>query len=336
MKFLVIGCGSIGRRHMKNLLSLGQEVVATDVIPENRKAVEDAFKIKTAETLEAGLAMKPDGVLVCTPPSTHLEIAEYALKSGVHVFVEKPVSDSLKGIDKIGKLSEKKGKVVQVGYNLRFAPGLARLKDVLMSGEYGKALSARVIFAQYLPYWRPGTDYHKGYTGKKAHGGGIILEASHELDYICWLMGKPTNLSCFARKVSNLDVDTEDTAEILIDFEGGGVANIHLDFTRQDYTRGCEIECEKATLIWKLGWRSGRSTLEAKSFDKEHPEKLISEMLLDAPWDTNEMYIDEMKTFIAAIEGKRSASPTLADGELALRLSLKALESSGKERMVKL
>jgi len=336
MKFLVIGCGSIGRRHMKNLLSLGQEVVATDVMAESRKAVEDTLKIKTTETLEAGLAIKPDGVLVCTPPSTHLELAEKALNAGAHVFMEKPVSDSLNGIKELGKLAKKGKRVIQVGYNLRFAPGLARLKEALASGTYGKALSARVIFAQYLPYWRPGTDYRKGYTGKKAHGGGIILEASHELDYICWLLGKPTRLACFARKVSNLEVDTEDTADILMDFETGSVANVHLDFTRQDYTRNCEIECEKATLVWRLEWRSGRSTLEARSFDPEHPEKIKSEMLLDVPWDTNDMYVDEMKAFVGAMEGKKKASPTLDDGELALGLSLKALESSEKGKTVRI
>jgi predicted dehydrogenase len=288
------------------------------------------------ESVEAGLAQKPRAVLVCTPPSTHIELATKAIRAGADVFIEKPVSDTPGGISQLEKLAAKKGRIVQIGYNLRYAPGLAKLKQVLDAGTHGKALSARVIFAQYLPYWRPGTDYRQGYTGKKKSGGGIILEASHELDYICWLLGKPLKLTCAARKVSSLEVDTEDTADVLIDFEGGALANVHLDFVRQDYERGCEIECEKATLIWKLGWCSGRSTLEARSFDIARPEAIKCEMLLDVPWDVNDMYVEEMKAFVGAVEGKRKPSPALQEGALALRLALKSLESSGKGKAVKL
>ncbi|MDD5339654.1 MAG: Gfo/Idh/MocA family oxidoreductase [Candidatus ainarchaeum sp.] len=335
MDLLVIGCGSIGRRHIKNLLGLGHKVTATDVSADSRKAAGAALGVAVVETTEAGLALKPQAVLVCTPPSTHLELAAKAINAGAHVFIEKPVSDTPDGIGSLEKLAAGKGKMVQVGYNLRYIPALAKLKQVLGAGTYGKALSARVIFAQYLPYWRPGTDYRQGYTGKKKFGGGIILEASHELDYICWLLGKPVKLSCAARKVSSLDVDTEDTADVLVDFEGGALANVHLDFVRQEYERGCEIECEKATLVWKLGWRSGRSTLEARSFNPAHPEAIKSETLLDVPWDTNDMYVEEMKSFISAIGAGRKPSPGLQEGGLALRLALKALESSEKGKAVK-
>ena len=151
MKFLVIGCGSIGRRHAKNLLSLGHKVIATDVSADGRKKAEAELGIKTFPSLAAALAQKPDAALVCTPPSTHIELAKKALLSGCHAFIEKPVSDSLGGIDALEKLAKMKKKKVQIGYNLRFAPGLAKLKELLDSGKYGKVLSGRVIFAQYLP-----------------------------------------------------------------------------------------------------------------------------------------------------------------------------------------
>lgn len=334
MKFLVIGCGSIGRRHAKNLLALRHSVTATDVSADGRKRAEAELGIKTFPSLASALAHKPDAALVCTPPSTHISLAKKALLSGCHVFIEKPVSDSLGGIDALEKLAKKKKKLVQIGYNLRFAPGLARLKQALDSGKYGKPLSGRVIFAQYLPYWRPGTDYRKGYTGKKKYGGGIILEASHELDYICWLMGKPKKLACFARRVSWLEVDTEDNADVLLEFKSGATANVHLDFVRQDYRRGCEIMCEKATLIWKLEWKSGRNTLELRTFDIAHPAKINSKMLLDVPWDTNDMYVAELQAFISSIRGRKMAGAGIEDGKLALEIALKALHSSKKGKMV--
>ena len=336
MRFLVIGCGSIGRRHAKNLLALGHEVIATDIVAGSRKKIEEELGVKTFSSAGAVLAQKPDAALVCTPPDTHLELAAKALSAGCHVFIEKPVSDSLRGIGALEKLAKKKKKTVQVGYNLRFAPGLTKLKEVLASGKYGKPLSGRVIFAQYLPYWRPGTDYRKGYTGKRKFGGGIILEASHELDYICWLLGRPYRLACFARRVSWLDVDTEDNADILIDFKSGATANVHLDFVRQDYLRGCEIMCEKATLIWKLERKSGRNTLELRTFDPAHPERIESRMLLDVPWDTNDMYVAELGAFISAIRGGKMAGAGISDGTLALKIALKALESSKKGKAVNL
>ena len=335
MKFLVVGCGSIGRRHAKNLLALGHKVIATDVIAGSRDKLGQELGVKTFCLFSQAIAQKPDAALICTPPATHLALARKALAAGCHVFIEKPVSHTLSGIDAIASLARKKKKVAQVGYNLRFAPGLAKLKEVLRSEKFGKPLSARIIFGQYLPYWRPGTDYRKGYTGKRKFGGGIILEASHELDYICWLLGKPAKLSCFARKISWLDVDTEDNADILLEFRSGATANVHLDFVRQDYARGCEIMCEKATLIWKLGWKSGRNTLELRSFDPAHPERIKSVMLLDVPWDTNDMYVAEMEAFIAAIRGGKMAAAKVEDGKLALKLALAALESSKKGKQMK-
>jgi len=333
MDFLVIGCGSIGKRHIRNLKALGHNVEAADVSAESRKAIEAELAVRTYEDLEGALAGHPEAVVVCTPPSTHLDLAAKALDAGAHVFIEKPVSDGLKGIDRLERLAKKKGKIVQVGYNLRYTPGLSKLKEAIGSGAYGKPLSARVIFGQYLPYWRPGTDYRKGYTGKKSLGGGIVLDDSHELDYICWLLGKPKSVACFARKVSSLEVDTEDTADILVDFESGAVANIHMDFVRQDYARNCEIHCEKGTLVWKFGWKSSRSTLELRESDGQ---SIKSSMLLDVPWDANDMYIEEMKAFVEAVEGKRIPSPGLQEGALSLRVALKALESSSKGRTVKL
>jgi len=336
MKILIVGCGSIGRRHAKNLKELGAEVIGTDTSSESRKWIEENLEIKTFDNLEVGLKDRPDAVFVCTPPSSHIKIAEKAIKTGAHVFIEKPISDSLAGIEELEKLAKTEGKVVQIGYNLRYIPGLAKIKEMIETEEYGKALSARVIFAQSLPYWRPEIDYTKGYTGKKEHGGGIILEASHELDYICWLLGTPIRLSCFARKVSSLKVNTEDTADIIVDFEGGPVANIHLDFIRQNYTRNCEIVCEKATIGWELGWKASTSDVKLWTFDPKNPEKIKCEKIFSAPWEVNEMYKEEVKAFIKSIKEKTEPSPGIRDARLALDLVFKSLESSEKGKVMKI
>lgn len=336
MKFLVVGCGSIGRRHARNLSTLGYEVITCDISPDNRAWMERELKLHAYEKLSEALAEKPDAALVCTPTSTHVQIALEAIEAGAAVFVEKPVADSLQGAEKIMAAAEKKSVKVQVGYNLRFVPALAKMKELVQSGAYGKVLCARAIFAQYLPYWRPGTDYTKGYTGKKKMGGGLILEASHELDYLCWILGKPALLSCLAKKTSSLSIDTEDTAEISLEFESGAIANVHLDFVRQDYTRGCEIVCEKGTLTWKLEYKGNRNSLEVRTYDLQNADKITVKTLLDVPWDNNYMYNEEIKSFIACLKAGTKPSPGMAEGKLALQLAIKALESSENKRYVAL
>lgn len=335
MKFLVIGCGSIGRRHAKNLKSLGHEVLVCDLAEENRKWAAKELGAKTFADAASAYGEKPNGAFVCTPNHTHLPSATAALEAGCHVFIEKPISHTLDGIDALAALASKMNRQVQIGFNMRFTPGMRKLKEVLLSEKYGKALSARVIVSQYLPYWRPDSDYRKSYTGKKSMGGGIILEATHELDYLCWLLGKPTQIACFARKVSSLEVDTEDTAEIMIDFAGGSVAGIHMDFVRQDYCRGCEIICEKGTLVWQFEWKGKKNRLEARTFDVKG-QKIVSEFLCDEPFEANDMYLNEAREFADAVSGKRKASPTIADGKLALQMGLASLESSEKGKAIKL
>lgn len=111
-------------------------------------------------------------------------------------------------------------------------------------------MSARVEFGYYLPYWPRKRDYRDSYVARKALGGGIILDSSHEIDSLRWLIGEVKEVSCFAGKISNLDIETEDTAEILLKFKNGAIAEAHLDITRHDFSRIYELIGEKGTIIW--------------------------------------------------------------------------------------
>jgi predicted dehydrogenase len=297
MKFLVCGCGSIGKRHIGNLLELKQEVIGMDTIANSRELAKLTFNIPVVATFEEGLDMIPNAVLICTPPSSHVELAKKALHYHLHVFIEKPISDTLEGLISLQEAASEAKKVVQIGYNLRYIPRLLEIKQILESGKMGKVLSARVIFGYYLPYWRPQIDYRQCYTGQKKHGGGIVLEASHELDYISWLLGKPKTIVSIAKKASSLEIDTEDTADILVEYPNEVIANIHLDFLRKDYTRGCEIVCENGILEWNI----------------KHP------------LEVGKTYVEEMKAFISAIEGKPDKNAaTINDGRTALEIAMAA------------
>jgi predicted dehydrogenase len=324
VKVVIVGCGSIGRRHAKNLLSLGHAVAAVDINNEYRKWVEENLKVKTYDNFEAAIRTEePIAAFVCTPPSNHIVIAQQAVDVGLHVFIEKPLSHSLQGIDQLVQKARKKDLKIAVGYNLRFSKGIMKLKELLGSGTIGKPLYARIIARQYLPDWRPWQNYKSSYTAKKSLGGGIILDGSHEIDYARWLLGDVSKVTCVAKKISSLEVETEDTADIIYEFKNGAVANIHLDFVRRDYKRVCELVGEKGSLEFIFGesvtWIDGE-TKERKIFDVRE--------------DHNETYMRETNDFLEAIEKKREPLVTAEEGKKSLILALEAKKAAEEERTI--
>jgi len=326
MKFLVIGCGSIGRRHTKNLKMLGEDVIASDVAAENRQWVEENLGIDVFEKTNDALLEKPNAVLVCTPPSSHIPLAKLALGAGCHVFIEKPLSHETKGLDEVAEIAADKKLIIAVGYNMRFNKSLVKAKELLDAGSIGKPLSARLVFGQYLPAWRPWQDYKKSYTASKSLGGGIILDGSHELDYARWLFGEASEIGCMAGKVSKLEVETEDVAEINIMFGSGTIANIHLDFIKQDYTRKCEIIGEKGTLTWDYS----KGSVEIYLSGKKETE------VFDCSDDPNNMYVDEIKHFIECLKNNQKPLVDFEEGKKTLILALKAKEAAESGKMLRI
>ena len=327
MKFLIIGCGSIGRRHAKNLKELGEEVIGTDIVPDNRKWMEENLGIKTFEELKDALRKeKPVAALVCTPPHLHVLIAKQALSAKAHVFIEKPISHDGKGVDALLRFAEKKKRIVAVGYNLRFHKGIAKLKELVDNGRVGKILSARMLFGQYLPNWRPTQDYRKSYTASKSMGGGIILDDSHEIDYARWLMGEVAEVSCIAAKVSNLEVETEDTADMTLKFKSGSIAQIHMDFVRQDYARNCELIGEKGTIRWDYT----KGVIEIYDAATKQTDTI------DVKCEPNEMYVDEIKQFIDCVRNNKTPLVNGYEGKKTLMAALAAKKSSEKGKIMRI
>jgi len=328
MKILVIGCGSIGVRHIRNLKELGiGEVAACDTDANRLSIVRDNLSLSEVFTdLNNALTKGFEAVLVCTPPSTHIAIATEALDHNAHVFIEKPLSNSLDGIDAMINQASKKNLVLSVGYNFRFHPGLMIVKDYIIKKEIGSALAARAQFGQYLPDWRPTQDYTKSYTTKIDLGGGIILDGSHEIDYLRWLLGDVHDVFCFARNSTNLETETEGIAEILLNFESGCLGEVHLDFVRPGYARDCEIIGERGVIRWD--YESGyvhRYRPDAKEWQS-----------IKVTGRNEDMYIAEMRNFIASIRGIEDPLVTGKEGKKSLQVALAAKESASSGKVVKL
>jgi len=319
MKIMVIGCGSIGRRHMKNLIDLKvDEVIGVDLNEEYCEWVRENLSLRTYNDLNKALEEeKPNGVLICTPPNSHVKLAKIVTKYNSHLFIEKPISDTLEGIDELIEIVDKNKIKCTVGYNLRFNKGIQKIKKIIEEKKYGKLLYSKILFGQYLPDWRPWQDYKESYTARKELGGGIILDASHEIDYALWFFGIPKEILSISDKVSELEVNVEDTSEIIMQFENKAIVNIHLDFVRRDKKRCCEIVFENGTVYYDF------INNEFKEFDVKENKWNIEKIEEDA----NEMYVNEMKHFIQMINENAEPSCSLKEAKKTLEVCLKIKEN---------
>ena len=220
---------------------------------------------------EALQEFKPDIVLICTPPVYHVEEALAALQAHAHVFIEKPLSHESSGIQVLISEARRHDRNVQIGYNMRFHPGLQILKELIDSGKIGRVLWLNVEAGQYLPDWRPWQNYRESYSARQELGGGIILDGSHELDYICWLLGRPTEVTCRAEHLSSLDVDVEDSAWIYLSFPERRRAELHVDFVQRAYTRTCKVVGETGTALWDFNIQEVRWFSAERARLEHHP-----------------------------------------------------------------
>lgn len=316
-RVLVIGCGSIGQRHIRNLRALGvPEIGVFDPLTVRSEQVAHDYGATRYSGMGEGLASQPEAVLVCTPPYLHTVIARQVVDAGAHVFVEKPLANTLDGLDDLLNAARERNRIICVGYNLRFHAGLVKVRDLLAGGAIGKLWLIKAEFGQYLPDWRPGRDYRDGYNASVAMGGGIILDASHELDYVRWLGGEVESTFCAAGRLSGLEMDAEDTAAITLYLRNNVLAEIHLDCIQRGYTRTCKLIGEEGTLFWDF-----KTGVRLFTADKEWHDFPLSP-------DPNDMYVDELRHFGACIRGEEKPQVDGATGKRILEVALAARKSA--------
>jgi predicted dehydrogenase len=315
---LVIGSGSIGARHLRNLRAIGaRRLFVWDPDLERARGVAAGVDATAPKTLDEALGRQPEVVFVCSPPAFHLAHARDALEAGAHVFIEKPLSHTLEGTAELGRLARENSRVVQVGYNFRFHPAIRALKRAAADGTFGRPLWLRAEFGQYLPDWRPATDYRTSYTARRDLGGGIVLDGSHEIDYALWVLGEPTRTAALVGKVSSLEMDVEDCASVALEFESGAQAEIHLDCVQRAYTRAFRAAFEQATLAWSFGEPVRLFEADRGSWRELAP----------AP-EANEMYVEEVRHFLAcAATGERPLCD-LEAGRRTLEVALRVVAGS--------
>ncbi len=322
MKYLIAGLGSIGRRHLRNLIALGEQDV---VLYRTRKSTlpeDELAQYHTETDLATALAFKPDAVIVANPTSLHYATTLAALQAGCHVLLEKPVSHTLEGLDELLAAQQAAKKQVLVGFQFRFHPVLNEIKTLLASGELGKPLSARVVWAEYLPGWHPWEDYRKAYAARADLGGGVVLTLCHPLDYLRWLLGEVEGLSAISGNISDLELDVEDSADISLKFKQGCVGTVHLDYYQRLGAHKFEISCSAGMIEWNNATASARVYRVA--------DQAWQDITPFDGFERNHLFLAEMQHFINLVKGEESTPRcTLADGMAAMKLVDAVYQSDG-------
>ncbi|MBN1295835.1 Gfo/Idh/MocA family oxidoreductase [bacterium] len=317
MRVIIVGAGSIGRRHAANFAAIGISDLA--FVRRSPDPVSSAPGVPVFPSLDAAIRSAGDLIMVCTPAPFHLETANKAVDAGCHVFIEKPLSHTWDEVESFIRKISLSPVCGWVGYDMRFDTGIEALKDWIDSGRFGRPLAFAAEVGQYLPDWRPDVDYRKGVTARSDLGGGVLLELSHELDLARWLMGPYETISAFSDTLL-LDMDVEDIATCLIRFQSGALGMIHLDALQRTMKRWCRIVCSEATLWWDACARtahavgSGGAVLESIAWTTE---------------DRDARFRKELAAVLREIDRRIPARISIEEGAETLRWVLAAKQMAG-------
>ncbi len=302
---LICGFGSIGQRHYRNLCALG---CRSFVILRRRYGGAIMPHSVTVTSLAKAFAHKPTIAVICNPTSLHIETAIECAEAGCHLFIEKPVGSGLDGLDELEAIVEEKHLVAAVGYQFRFHPKLGKLKAMLPS--MGKIHRVHARWSEFLPTWHPGEDYRESYAGRDDLGGGVILTLSHVLDYLRWLFG-------------DLEIESAST-KASCDLKGGLRCADHSSLIRLRTADGGIIACD-------LDFGADGHAVHDLQVSAEWGQCNLD--LMPTPEARNQMFVEEMKRFLLAIEMGNKGMPDymLAEGIATLKLCLEAKRLAGLE-----
>lgn len=321
MKFLIAGFGSIGRRHLNNLRTLGENDLLLYRTHHSTLPLSEIGEIPVEYDLAAALAHRPDAVIISNPSALHLDVAIPAARAGCSILMEKPVSDSFAHVDELKKALLEGGGQFMTAFQYRFHPGLLQVREWLTAGEIGAAISVRAHWGEYLPGWHPWEDFRQSYAARKDLGGGVVNTLCHPLDYLRWMCGDVSSLWAFTANTSDLYLEVEDTAEIGLQFKNGTLATVHLDYLQRPARHTLEIIGDRGTLQWDN--EDGIARLYRASAGQ------WIEIAPPPDFERNRLFLAEMAHFIRVIKGEELPGCTLEDGLAALKLTL-AVHASAK------
>ena len=330
-KILLIGSGNIGLRH----LSIVQQLLPKAIIKVmHHKNIHNKFNknYESIKNLGDALKFSPNLIIISNPTSRHVETALKFTDINSKIFIEKPLSNNLTNIDKLVRIWRKEKLFISIGYNLRYLPSLIYFKKIIEKNSMGKLYHFYSSVGYFLPDWRKNKDYRTTVSASKRLGGGVLLELSHEIDYIRWIFGEINSIYSKIRKQSNLKINVEDTCKLFVEMKSTKrnkkvIGILSMDFLRKDKNRQCTLIAEKGTIKWdgNLGTVDlyDAKNHRWKNLFQNHNELDIS-------------YVNQWKDIIKRINGHKDPNIDIFDGIKTLEIIDSARLSNSKNKEIKI
>ncbi len=325
MNVLVVGYGSIGKRHITNLSKFPNLQI---FVCTNRK--HDLFlknkKCKVFNSLDDCIKQKLDVAFITNTTNLHVKTAIKLANANIHIFIEKPLSNSTNDVKLLLNTIKKKKLVTMMGCVLRFHPAIKKIKEIISENKIGKIISIHAENGSFLPDWHPYEDYKKSYASRNDLGGGVVLTNIHELDYLYWFFGNVNEVFSITGKFSDLKIDVEDLSSILLRFKNNIIAEIHLDYFQKPSVRSCKIVGMHGTVYWD-------SSINNVQLYDVNKKKWINKLKLKN-YDVNNMYLDEMKHFFECVNKGEKSINSIEEGAKILNIAIAVKKSSKLKKMV--
>ena len=334
LRFLIVGLGSIGRRHVRNLRTLlGEhaEIIAFRALHQGRpindeNSLSEVQGVRSFRNLDDALRQRPIVALICNPTSVHVPVATAAALEGCHLFIEKPVSHSAEGLDVLQTVARERNLKTLVGFQFRFHPGLIAVRDLIQTRRIGRVIRIAAHWGEYLPGWHPGEDYRQSYAARSDLGGGTILTLCHPFDYLRWMLGEVRAVTAITGHSGCLGIKVEDSADVLLEFRSGAIATVHLNYVQRPPSHWLEAVGTSGTITWNS--ESG----DVRWFHAD-TNRWAS---IPAPdgFDRNAMFLAEMRHFLDCVANDARPLTPLEDGINTLDVTLAAKQSAKERRTI--
>ena len=320
-----MGYGSIGKRHVNNLLLIPDIEI---IICTHRHDMDNELKnkCKIIESLDECINEKPIAAIISNVTSLHIQTALKLASAGLHLFIEKPLSNNLENMEKLLDIVCERKLVTFMGFNLRFHECIKKIKELLENNTIGKIISVNAESGSYLPDWHPYEDYRNSYASKENLGGGVVLTCIHEIDYLHWFFGEIKELFAMTGKFSDLKIEVDDLASVTMKFSNNIIVELHLDFFQKPDFRCCKIIGTNGTIYWD----------SMDNIVKVYDIKLKKwiEKINIINYERNDMYVDEMKYFLDCVSINKNTNNDIKNGISTLKIALDVIESSKSKRMI--
>lgn len=329
MRILICGLGSIGSRHLNNLITLGlkPENIAIFRTKKGTPSFGDQtlakHRNKNPVFYDLDEALKkhsPNVAFITNPTSYHVETALKCAKAGCDLFVEKPLSNSQDRIYRLLEEINRRQLVNFMGCQLRFHPLLIQIKLWLENKKIGEVICVHAEMAERVTDWHPWENYKISYASRKDLGGGAILTQTHEFDYLYWLFGKPEWIFAAGGELGNLQMGVEDTVKFIMQFPKKILVSLHLDYLKRPPRRFLEITGTKGRIYWDYFEK------KAQFIPMEEQEQTL---IVSEPegYEKNNTYLSELGYFLQCVNRREKTLNDLQQGKNVLEICLAAKSS---------